>query len=82
MELLKCLVTGIVLFSLVGCSNVPVDEYRAGCTKVDGSARYGTLTQYVKGDGTGVYVYIGDKLKGKVKVTCSQDTQEIQYGGL
>ena len=72
----------VLVFGMVtGCSTVRVDESRAGCTQIDGKARYGTLTQYVKGDGDGVYVYIGTKLKGKVKVTCSKTKQEIIYGG-
>ena len=70
----------IVTFMLLtGCSNQPVDDQRAGCTNVDGKARYG-LVQGISGKAKGSYVYIGEKLKGKVKITCSKDKQEIIYG--
>jgi hypothetical protein len=69
----------ITILVLSGCVSVAVDEDRAGCFKLDGKGRAGSLTQYVKGDGSGVSVYIGKKLKGKVQITCNINEQEIIY---
>ena len=81
MKLITNLLLIITTLILTGCaSNKPVDDNRAGCTKIDGKARYGTLTQYAKGKADGIYVYVGDKVKGKVKIKCNETTQEILYG--
>lgn len=66
---------------LCGCANWEVDQSRAGCSYLDGKARYGTLTQYAKGQADGAHVYIGDKIKDKVKITCNATKQEIRYNG-
>ena len=55
-----------------GCSSMEVDPNRAGCYY--GKARYGSLTQYVKG--TGAHVFRGKNMKD-AKITCNKDTQEI-----
>lgn len=65
---------------LSGCANFSVNDNRVGCTVIDGKARYGYI-QGVSGKAKGVYTYIGKSLKGKVKVTCALDKQEIIYGG-
>ena len=80
---IKCYVNLVIisiLFAITGCAGQPPDPSRAGCYKLDGTARYGTFTQYVKGKVKGVHIYIGEKLTGKVKVTCNMIKQEILYG--
>jgi hypothetical protein len=67
-----------LLLWLAGCSSAPVDEDRAGCSFVEGKGRYGTLTQYVKGEGKGVYVYTGGNMKDTAAITCNAKTQEIK----
>lgn len=66
---------------LLGCASWEVDQSRAGCSFLDGKARYGTFTQYAKGKAEGAHIYIGDKIKDKVKITCSETKQEIRYNG-
>ena len=75
-NLIGLLICGLLLS---GCSTIEVNEYRAGCTVIDGKARYGYV-QGVSGKAIGAYVYIGKLLRGKVNVTCSKDKQEILYG--
>jgi len=60
--------------SLVGCAN----PNRAGCHYLDGKGRYGTFTQYGKGDAKGAHVYIGENVKN-VKITCNANTQEVLF---
>ena len=67
-----------IIALLTGCSTLEVNEYRAGCTLIDGKARYGYV-QGVSGDATGAYVYIGKHLRNSVKITCNKDTQEVLY---
>ena len=63
---------------LAGCAGLSVDENRAGCTFIDGQARYGSLTQFAKGDAKGVYIYVGDKIPAGVTITCNAETQEVK----
>lgn len=68
----------LLILLLPGCSTIEVNEYRAGCTLIDGNAKYGYV-QGVEGKATGVYVFIGKLLRGKVTVTCTKEKQEIIY---
>lgn len=67
-----------LILLIQGCSNVTVNEYRAGCTVIDGKAKYGYV-QGVSGKANGVYVYVGKLLRGKVTVKCTDESQEIHY---
>lgn len=64
-----------LFYLLVGCSTIDVNPDRAGCTFIDGQGRYGTLTQYIKGNSKGVYVHYGNNQKASI--TCNAETQEI-----
>lgn len=66
----------IGLASIVGCAKNP---NRAGCTYIDGDARYGTLTQYAKGDAKGAHAYIGDNVKDlNIEITCDANNQTVK----
>ena len=72
---LMILVGILVLALLTACANNP---NRAGCTYIDGTGRFGTLTQYAKGKAQGAHIYIGENMKG-VEITCSAEKQELIY---
>jgi len=66
-----------LLFVITGCAQREVHPDRVGCTFIDGEGRYGLmLTNYIKGDAKGVYVYVGENATGTT-ITCNADTQEI-----
>ena len=67
----------VLLFLLTGCAGTPVDQNRAGCSYIDGKARYGSFTQYIKGNADGAYIYVGDNLLGKVTISCDADIQRV-----
>jgi len=68
------LVTSLILITSCG-----LNPNRAGCTYIDGNGRYGTFTQYAKGEARGAHIYIGENVKN-VKMTCNADTQEVKSG--
>jgi len=67
----------IILLSLLILSACANNPNRAGCTYIDGKGRYGTFTQYAKGDAKGAHVYVGKNIKG-VTITCTKDEQEVK----
>jgi len=70
----------IKLISLATCliltTSCGLNPNRAGCTYIDGNGRYGTFTQYAKGEAKGAHIYIGENVKD-VKITCNSDKQEV-----
>lgn len=75
LQLLKIIILTSVL---AGCANLSVDENRAGCTFIDGTARSGTLTQFAKGKAKGVYIYMGDKIPSGITITCNANKQGLE----
>lgn len=61
---------------LSGCSSMEVDPNRAGCYY--GDARYGSLTQYIKGKGA--HIYRGKNMKD-VLIICNKTMQEVISNG-
>jgi len=67
---------------LAGCATAAhdADPDRAGCTYVDGKARYGSLTQYAKGKGNGAHIYVGKNVQNsKLEITCNTNKQEVKW---
>lgn len=74
---MKKIVGILILILLTGCASQAVNENRAGCTFIDGTARYGSFTQYVKGDAKGVHVYVGEAMPSGITLTCNAEKQEL-----
>ena len=68
----KCL---LAVFLIGGCA---LDSDRLGCTHLIGEGRFGSLTQYGKGDGDTVQVHVGENLQGTAfTIECSATVQRI-----
>ena len=66
----------LIICILVVTSGCAQNPNRAGCSFIGGDGRYGTFTQYAKGDVKGVHIYIGENIEN-VSITCNANTQEI-----